>query len=104
MDKIVVTSDAVRQYGNAAAGMAADVAVAGAANQAAIIAAAIPVFGLIGQDFLATFAGAQANNLTSVAELAHVYAMTAVAAHESAALYDVTEASAVTDFGSVDKI
>jgi len=101
MDKIVVTSDAIRQYGNTSAAMAADVAVAGAANQAATIAAAIPVFGLIGQDFLAAFAYTQASNLTSVAELAHVYAMTAVAAHEAAALYDVTDAASAAEFGSI---
>ncbi|WP_328409267.1 hypothetical protein [Nocardia sp. NBC_00403] len=84
--------------------MATDVAVAGATNQAATIAAAIPVFGLIGQDFLAAFAYTQANNLMSVTELATVHAMTAVTAHESATLYDVTEDAAVADFGSLDKL
>ncbi|MBF6211548.1 hypothetical protein IU433_19085 [Nocardia puris] len=101
MDKIAVTSDAIRQYGNTAAVMAGEVAVAGAANQAATIAAAIPVFGLIGQDFLAAFAYAQANNMMSVAELAHVYAMTAVASHEAAALYDVTDASSAAELGVI---
>ncbi|MFQ6393038.1 hypothetical protein ACLMAJ_06280 [Nocardia sp. KC 131] len=83
--------------------MAADVVVAGATNQAATIAAAIPIFGLIGQDFLATFAGAQANNLASVVELAHVYGMSAVAAYEGAALYDTTEAASATDFGTISR-
>jgi hypothetical protein len=81
--------------------MAADVAVAGAANQAATIAAAIPVFGLIGQDFLAAFAVAQANNFSSVTELAYVHGMSAVAAHEAAALHDATEAGTAADFGAI---
>lgn len=101
MDRIAVESDAIRQYGNTAAATATEVAVAGATNQAATIAAAVPVFGLIGQDFLAAYAYAQASNLTSVAELAHVYAMTAVAAHEAAALYDLTDAASAADIGSV---
>ncbi|WP_040774460.1 type VII secretion target [Nocardia pneumoniae] len=103
MNEIVVASDAIRRYGEASAAMAVDVAVAGAANQAATIAAAIPVFGLIGQDFLAAFAVAQANNMMSVAELAHVHAMTAVAAHESAATYDLTDDASANDFGTVTK-
>ncbi|MGW0003350.1 hypothetical protein [Nocardia grenadensis] len=103
MNHLSVTSDAIRGYADASATMAADVVVAGATNQAATLAAAIPVFGVIGQDFLAAFVVAQANNLSSVAELAYVHGMTAVAAHESAALYDATEAAAVTDFVTVSK-
>lgn len=103
MSLISVTSEAIRGYGDASATMAADIVVAGATNQAATLAAAVPVFGLIGQDFLAAFAVAQANNLSSVAELAYVHGMTAVAAHESAALYDTTEAAAVTDFGTISR-
>ncbi|WP_330233010.1 type VII secretion target [Nocardia sp. NBC_00508] len=101
MNEIVVVSDAIRGYGDASAAMAVDVAAAGAADQAATIAAAIPVFGLIGQDFLAAFAFAQANNMMSVAELAHVHGMTAVAAHESAATYDLTDDASASDFGSI---
>lgn len=101
MTKVVATTDAIRGYGDASAAMATDVAVAGATNQIATLAAAVPVFGLIGQDFLATFAVAQANNLTSVAELAHVYGMSAVTAHESAALFDATEAASSADFGKI---
>lgn len=103
MNEVVVTSDAIRRYGDASASMATEVAVAGATSQVATMAAAIPVFGLIGQDFLATFAVAQANNLTSVAELAHVHGMTAVSAYESAALYDGTEAASASDFGKISR-
>ncbi|MEV6427877.1 hypothetical protein [Nocardia sp. NPDC051463] len=103
MNEIVVASDAIRRYGDTSATMAADVVCAGATSQAATIAAAIPIFGLIGQDFLASFAVAQGNNLTSVCELGHVYGMSAVAAYESAALYDTTEAASATDFGTISR-
>lgn len=101
MNEIVVASDAIRSYGDASATNAADVLAAGGANQAATVAAAVPVFGLIGQDFLASFACAQANNLSSVSELAAVHAMTAVTAHESAAAYDHSEDTSVADFGTI---
>ncbi|WP_040788667.1 hypothetical protein [Nocardia paucivorans] len=104
MNELVATSDAIRRYGDAAATMAADVVVAGATNQAATIAAAVPVFGLIGQDFLAAFAVAQANNLSSVAELAYVHGMTAVTAYESAALYDATENASATEFNRLGRL
>ncbi|MGO4615620.1 hypothetical protein AB4305_14685 [Nocardia sp. 2YAB30] len=103
MNTIVAASDAIHGYGNAQAAMAVEVATAGAANQAATIAAAIPVFGLIGQDFLAAFAGAQANNMMSVAELAHVHGMTAVVAHESGATYDLTDDASASDFRTISK-
>ncbi|MBF6327525.1 type VII secretion target [Nocardia transvalensis] len=98
MSELVAVPDAIRRYGDAAATMAAQTATAGAVNQTATMAAAIPVFGLIGQDFLATFAVAQANNLQSVAELAAVHAMTAVTAHESAATYEVADGGSAAQF------
>lgn len=103
MDDLVATTDAIHRYADVSAVMAVETATAGAANQAATVAAAIPVFGLIGQDFLAAFAYAQANNLMSVTELATVHAGTALTAHESAALYDMTEDVAVAEFGSLGR-
>ncbi|WP_327112648.1 hypothetical protein OHB12_29305 [Nocardia sp. NBC_01730] len=103
MTDLAVASDAICRYGDASAAMAVETAAAGAANQAATMAAAIPVFGLIGQDFLAAFAFAQANNLMSVTELAAVHAATAMTCYESAAAYDLTEDAAVTEFGTVGK-
>ncbi|MEU7764898.1 type VII secretion target [Nocardia sp. NPDC049190] len=103
MDKVLVVTDALRGYGDAAAATAVEVATAGAANQAATIAAVIPVFGLIGQDFLAAFAVAQANNMMSVAEVAHVHGMTAVASHGGAATYDLTDDTSAGDLGTISK-
>lgn len=101
MTDLVVESEVVRRFGDASAALAVETATAGATNQAALIAAAIPVFGLIGQDFLAAFAFAQANNLASVNELAAVHAATAMTSYEGIAAYEATEAASVTGFGAV---
>ncbi|WP_442790748.1 hypothetical protein [Nocardia sp. NBC_01329] len=84
--------------------MAVETATVGATNQAALIAAAVPVFGLIGQDFLAAFAYAQANNLMSVNELAAVHAATALTSWEGATAYELTEEAAVTEFGAIGRL
>ncbi|WP_026342749.1 type VII secretion target [Nocardia sp. BMG111209] len=91
MSDLVAAPEGVRGYGAVAATMAARTLAAGTVDQAAAVAAAIPVFGLIGQDFLASFAVAQANHLSSVGELAAVHAGTAAAAYESATEYEVSE-------------
>ncbi|MGW0250972.1 type VII secretion target [Nocardia goodfellowii] len=94
---VAAEPDAIRAYAAASAQMAASVATAGSVNQAATMAAAIPVFGLIGQDFLASFAVAQANHLTSVAELAYVHGMTAVTCQQAATEYQGTDALSGAD-------
>ncbi|WP_167485168.1 type VII secretion target [Nocardia terpenica] len=93
---------AIAGYGTAAAGMATQVATAAGADQAASIAAAVPVFGLIGQEFLASFAFAQANHLLSAAQIAAVHAGTSVTAFEAAGAYEGNEAaSAASLLGTV---
>ncbi|WP_319945476.1 type VII secretion target [Nocardia macrotermitis] len=87
-----------RRYGDTAAGMATAVAAAGNIDQAASVAAATPVFGLIGQEFLASFAYAQANHFTAVNQLANVFANTALAAHTAADAYSRTEERNAADF------
>lgn len=91
MSELVAVPDAIRRYGDTAAEMATETLSAGTVNQAVVIAAAVPIFGLIGQDFLVTYAMAQANHLSSVVEVAAVHAGTAVTAHESAATYAATD-------------
>lgn len=103
MNEIVAVPEAIRRYGDAAATMAVEVGTMGAANQVASVAAVVPVFGLIGQDFLAAFAVAQANNLMSVSELAVVHAGTAVAAYEGAGAYQVHEDTTSTEFGAIGR-
>jgi hypothetical protein len=98
MSDIVVAPDTFRKYGEVANEMAARTASVGAVDQAAIIAAALPVFGLIGQDFLAAFAGAQANHFAGVAQLAEVHAATAATAHAGANAYQAAEHASSNGF------
>ena len=103
MNQVAVVPDAVRAYAGASATMAAGVAQAGAVDQAATVAAAVPVFGLIGQEFLLSFAYAQANHLTSVAQLAAVHAGTALTAAQAATTYEAADGAAGLGIASVDR-
>ncbi len=94
----------VRAYGDFSAVTAAQVAAAGTVDQAAQIAAAVPVFGLIGQDFLAAFAVAQGNHLQSVGELAYVHAATSAAVFAGTVAYeagDVASGSKINAIGTL---
>lgn len=101
MDDLVAAPEAIRRYGDASASAAAQTLTAASANQAAAIAAAVPVFGLIGGDFLATYAVAQATHLGSVAELSAVHAGTAITAYESAAAYTDTDLDNADTLGAI---
>ncbi|MFI1915035.1 type VII secretion target [Nocardia sp. NPDC020380] len=103
MSNLVVTPEALHRYGDASAAMASTVAGAAAVDQAATIAGLVPCFGLIGQDFLLSYAGAQGNHLASTAELAAVHAGTAATAHEAAASYENTDAHSGVDFLSLSQ-
>ncbi|WP_459545885.1 hypothetical protein [Nocardia sp. X0981] len=98
MNEILIAPDVFRQYGSVNATQAAAVATAGAVDQAATVAAAAPVFGPIGADFLAVFAMAQANHIRAVTQLAQVHAATAATAGVAAAAVEITEAGSATSF------
>ncbi|MBU3065195.1 hypothetical protein KO481_27170 [Nocardia sp. NEAU-G5] len=100
MDLLQVEPNTFRQYGDIAAGTATAVAAVGAVDQAASIAAAVPVFGLIGQEFLTSFAYAQANHFTAVNQLATVFATTATAAHTAAGAYEQAERCSMAGFAA----
>ncbi|MFI5721152.1 type VII secretion target [Nocardia sp. NPDC051750] len=102
MSNVHVVPDAVRLYGSESAAMAAGIASTAAVDQAATVAVAVPAFGLIGQEFLAAFAYAQANHLSSVAELAAVHAGTALTAYQAAASYEITDAGNGANIGAVN--
>ncbi len=101
MSHIEVVPDALRVYGSESAAMAAGVGAIAAADQAATVAAVVPVFGLIGQEFLVSYAFAQANHLSSVAQLAAVHAGTAVTAHQAAATYEGTDTASGAAIGAI---
>lgn len=93
--------DAIRGYGAASSAMATTIATVGDVDQAATVAAAVPVFGLVGQDFLLAFAYAQANHISSVTDLAAVHAGTALAAFTAADHYQLTDDDSAAHLGSV---
>lgn len=93
MSNVEVTPDALRAYGNTAAGISAELAGAGSFDLAANIAAMVPVFGLIGQDFLAAFGVAQANHAANITDLATNFGNRAQMAHHSAQAYENHDAS-----------
>lgn len=103
MSNLAANPDAIRHYGDVSAAMASTIAGVAAADQGATLAAIVPVFGLIGQDFLLSFAGAQGNHFAATAELAAVHAGTALTAHEAAATYDGVEAESSVDFIALSK-
>ncbi len=100
MPELMAAPDAIRGYAAASAAMATGIATAGAVDQSATMAAVAPVFGLIGQEFLVACAYAQACHLSSVMELAGVHAGTAIAALQSAANYESSEAASADGFGA----
>ena len=91
VDTLNVEPNVFRKYGDIAASMATGVAAAGAVDQGATVAAAAPAFGLIGQEFLASFAYAQSNHFIAVNQLANVFANTSIAARTASDAYTQTE-------------
>ncbi|MEP9393693.1 type VII secretion target [Gordonia sp. VNQ95] len=93
MDDVTVTPGTLEGFAATHAAIGAAVASAGAVNAAATTAAMVPVFGLIGQEFLGAFIGAQANHLLSVGNLAAVHAATAAGAVAGLAEFEAVDAA-----------
>lgn len=91
MDEVIAVPAAIEGFADAAAAMSAAVAGAGSVDAVAQVAQLAPVFGLIGQEYLAAYATAQANHLLAVGQLAAVHAGTSAAAFASAARYRATD-------------
>ena len=100
MTDISVHPDAVRAYGTAVEGIGAAIESAGAMDLAANVAVMVPIFGLIGQDFLASFGGAQFANAVSTASLVGVHASSAAGAFSAAANYENSDDSTAHNLGS----
>lgn len=95
MAEFIADAEAIRTYGTAAAAIGDTIATGGATNLEANMAAVVPAFGLIGQDYLAAFGVAQFNNANSVAGLSAFQQATAVAADVAAGQYEGTDAATV---------
>ncbi len=92
-DTVKVDPAAVAAFGTQHTQIAAQVAGSAAADVAGSLASAVPTFGLIGQQFLLAFAGAQMTFLESSGEVAAVHGSIGAAALEGAASYSATEIS-----------
>ncbi|MFT4088390.1 MAG: hypothetical protein QM658_14795 [Gordonia sp. (in: high G+C Gram-positive bacteria)] len=99
MNNVVVVPEAVQAFGSAAAALGTATATAGAVDTAVQSAVMGAAFGLIGQEFLAAFAVAQANHLGSVAQLAGVHAATAVSAGAGLAGFQDADAAGAAGIG-----
>ncbi|GAB4583214.1 hypothetical protein [Nocardia sp. NPDC127526] len=97
-DHVAAEFAPILTYGSEKAAQAAQVAGAAAGDVGASLAAAVPMFGLIGQDFLAAFAIAQGNYLLSSAEIAAVHASTATAAYAAVGTYGANEVTSAASF------
>lgn len=87
MDEVIAVPEAIEGFAASAAATSAAVAGAGSIDTAAQVAQLVPVFGLIGQEYLAAYAVAQANHVLAVGQLAAVHAGTSAAAFATAASY-----------------
>ncbi|WLP89768.1 hypothetical protein [Gordonia sp. NB41Y] len=80
MGDVSLTPEILQGFAATNAAIGTAVTTAGSVNAAANTLAMVPVFGLIGQEFLAAFIAAQAAHLGSVGSLAAVHAATAAEA------------------------
>ncbi|GED98012.1 type VII secretion target [Gordonia crocea] len=103
MNEVSAESDAIRAYGVASSGIGDVIATASGVNLAANVAVMVPVFGLIGQDFLASFGLAQFNNVVSSGMLAAVHQGTALSSIAAAGGYDQTDAHTASALKSAGK-
>lgn len=101
MSNVTVVPEIVEGFGATSAAMATAIGSAGAINAAANTAVMIPVFGLIGQEFLASFIAAQANHLFSVGSVAAVHAGSAAATFAGLADFQGTDAASGAAINSV---
>ncbi|GAA5054078.1 type VII secretion target [Nocardia callitridis] len=88
MSDLSVETEAVRAFAATNQGIAGD--IAGAANFDAVrnVSALVPVFGLIGADYLAMFAAAQVLQAKDINDLAGKYNKLSESAFSSAAAFD----------------
>ena len=101
MTDVKVTPEALEGFVATNAAMATAIGTAGSIDAAANTAVMVPVFGLNGQEFLASFIVAQANHLMSVGQLAAVHAATAATTAQGLAEYEGVDASSAAAIRSV---
>ncbi|WP_290712825.1 MULTISPECIES: hypothetical protein [Gordonia] len=93
MSSLMMVGEAVDGLAATSATMGTALAAAGGVNAAANTTAMVAVFGLVGQEFVAAFAGAQAAHLAAVGSLAAVHAGTAAAMLAGSAAFAAADAT-----------
>ncbi|WP_406278942.1 ESX-1 secretion-associated protein [Nocardia sp. NBC_00881] len=101
MSDLSVETEAVRAFAATNAGIADDLAGAGAFDAVRNVAALAPVFGLIGVDYLAMFAAAQVLQAKDINDLSAKYAKLSESAFSAAAAYDATDSFNAGALGSI---
>lgn len=92
MAEVAAVSAGLQVYSGTAASMAAQIGSAAASTAACGPAVLAPVFGLVGTEFLAAFAGVHTAHSAAIARLSEVVGSLGVAVSSSAFGYDATDA------------
>lgn len=92
MIDLSVQTDAVAAFAATNAAVAGDIAAAGITDAAGNVAALTPVFGLIGADYLAMFAAAQALQAKDINDLSARFSELSDAAFTTSAQFEITDA------------
>ncbi|MEU7764605.1 type VII secretion target [Nocardia sp. NPDC049190] len=100
MSDLSVETAAVRAFAATNAGIADDLAGAGNLDAVRNVSALVPVFGLIGADYLAMFAAAQVLQAKDINDLSAKYAKLSQSAFSAASAYEATDWSAAGALGS----
>ncbi|MFD6394901.1 type VII secretion target [Nocardia sp. NPDC055029] len=97
MTDLSVQTDAVTAFAATNAAVAGDIAAAGITDAAGNVAAMTPVFGLIGADYLAMFAAAQALQAKDINDLSAKFSKLSDAAFKSSVTFDATDVANAAD-------
>ncbi|MEV0080189.1 type VII secretion target [Nocardia neocaledoniensis] len=97
MTDLSVQTDAVAAFAGTNAAVAGDIAAAGINDAASNVAAMTPVFGLIGADYLAMFAVAQALQAKDINDLSAKFSKLSDAAFTSSVQFDATDVANAAD-------
>ncbi|MTE14990.1 type VII secretion target [Nocardia aurantiaca] len=101
MAEFSVDIGAVRTFAARQDGVAADIATQGGLDTVSHVAAMTPVFGLIGADFLASFAVAELLHDRDINALSARFGTIGRAASGSAAAYDATDTEFAAGLGAI---
>lgn len=91
MTDLSVQTDAVAAFAATNAGVAGEIAAAGNFDAVANVSAMTPVFGLIGADYLAMFAAAQALQAKDINDLSAKFSSLSDAAFKTSVTFETTD-------------